>query len=221
MALSNYYEATARLTATTTPLEGDLRCDVAILGAGITGISAALHLAERGYRVAVLEAERIGFGASGRNGGQVLPGFAADQVKVRRIMGEAVAKHLWDMSIEAVDLLHAQVARFAIPCDPQRGYLHVAVKERQVRELEAWMRELDALGTPGFSLLRGGDLQSRLASPRYKAAIFDPIAGHIHPLNYTLGLAHAAMAAGAEIFTGTRVEKIEQDNGIRLTTKGG
>lgn len=221
MALSNYYEASAWLPATTTPLEGDRRCDVAILGAGLTGISAALRLAERGYRVAVLEAERIGFGASGRNGGQVIPGFAADQVKVRRIMGEAVAKHLWDMSLEAVDLLHAQVARLAIPCDPQRGYLHVAVKERQVRELEAWMRELETLDATGFSLLRGAELRSRLASPRYKAAIYDPVAGHIHPLNYTLGLAQAAMTAGAEIFTGTRIERIEQDNGIRLTTRNG
>ncbi|MCF3948433.1 NAD(P)/FAD-dependent oxidoreductase [Acidiphilium iwatense] len=221
MALSNYYEATARLPATTASLKGDIRCDVAVLGAGMTGCSAALHLAERGYRVAVLEAERIGFGASGRNGGQALPGFAADQVKVRRIMGEAVAKRLWDLSMEAVDLLHAQITRFAIPCDPKRGYLHVAVKDRQVRELEAWIDELEALGTPGFALLRGAELQSRLPSPRYKAALYDPVAGHIHPLNYTLGLGHAAIAAGAQIFTGTRVQKIEPGNGVRLKTPGG
>ncbi|MDE2329157.1 MAG: FAD-binding oxidoreductase, partial [Rhodospirillales bacterium] len=194
MALSNYYETTARYDATTAPLEGDLRCDVAIIGAGMTGCSAALHLAERGYRVVVLEGERIGFGASGRNGGQVLPGFAADLGKLRRLAGDSVAKALWEMSIEAVDLVHAQIARFAMPCDPRRGYLHVAVKDRQVGELEAWQRELEALGLEGFRLLRGAALQERLRSPRYLAGLLDPVAGHIHPLNYTLGLAHAAMA---------------------------
>lgn len=221
MALSNYYETTARFDATTAPLEGDARCDVAIIGAGMTGCSAALHLAERGYSVTVLEGERIGFGASGRNGGQVLPGFAADQGKLRRLVGGAAAKALWEMSMEAVDLVHGQIARFGIPCDAQRGYLHVAVKERQVGELEAWQRELDELGIEGFRLLRGAELQERLRSPRYRAGLLDPVAGHIHPLNYTLGLAHAAMAAGATIHTGTRVTAIDQNNGVLLKTESG
>ncbi|MGC8527855.1 FAD-binding oxidoreductase [Acidiphilium sp.] len=221
MALSNYYETTARYDATTAPLEGDLRCDVAIIGAGMTGCSAALHLAERGYRVVVLEGERIGFGASGRNGGQVLPGFAADLGKLRRLAGDSVAKALWEMSLEAVDLVHAQIARFAMPCDPRRGYLHVAVKDRQVGELEAWQRELEALGLEGFRLLRGAALQERLRSPRYLAGLLDPVAGHIHPLNYTLGLAHAAMAAGAVIHTGTRVASITSGDEVVLKTARG
>lgn len=221
MPLSNYYDTTARYPTITAPLDGDIHCDVAIIGAGMTGCSAALHLAERGYRVAVLEAEQIGFGASGRNGGQTLPGFGADQTKVRKLVGAMAAKTLWDMSVEAVDLLHEQIRRFAIPCDPQRGYLHAAVKDRHVAELEAWQTELDELGAPGFTLLKGADLQYHLASPRYKAALFDPIAGHIHPLNYTLGLAHAAIAAGAQIFTGTRVSAINQDDGVTLRTPTG
>lgn len=221
MALSNYYEATARYPATTTPLAGDRRCDVAIIGAGMTGCSAALHLAERGYRVTVLESERIGFGASGRNGGQALPGFAADLAKLQRLVGRAAATALWEMSLEAVELLHRQIERFAIPCDPRRGYLHVAVKARQIAELEAWQRELDELGIAGFRLLRGEALQQRLRSPRYRAGLYDPIAGHIHPLNYTLGLAHAAMAAGASIHTGTRVTAIAHNGDVLLSTAGG
>lgn len=225
MRLSNYYEATSRFPRDAATLDGDTRCDVAIIGAGMTGISAALHLAERGYRIALLEAETIGWGASGRNGGQALPGFAADQTKVRRIMGEAAARTLWDLSVEAVELLHAQIARFAIPCDPRRGYLHAAVKARQVGELEAWERELAELGaergTGGFRLLRGAELSARLASPRYKAALYDPIAGHIHPLNYTLGLAQAAMAAGARIFTGARVTRIRTGREVTLETARG
>ncbi|HQT75241.1 MAG TPA: FAD-binding oxidoreductase, partial [Acidiphilium sp.] len=221
MALSNYYDTTARYDATTAPLEGDISCDVAIIGAGMTGCSAALHLAERGYRVVVLEGERIGFGASGRNGGQVLPGFAADLGKLRRLVGDPAAKALWEMSLEAVEIVHAQIARFAIPCDPRLGYLHVAVKDRQVAELEAWQRELEELGLEGFRLLRGAALQERLRSPRYRAGLLDPLAGHVHPLNYTLGLAHAAMAAGATIHTGTRVASIMPGESVVLKTARG
>jgi gamma-glutamylputrescine oxidase len=217
----NYYEATARFAVRTQKLAGDLRCDVAIIGAGITGCSAALHLAERGYRVALLEAQHIGFGASGRNGGQALPGFAADQTKIRRLIGQQHARLLWDMSIEAVTLLHKQIARFSIPCDPQRGYLHAAIKTRQVRELQAWESELHELGATGFKLLQEPELQARLRSPRYKAALYDPIAGHIHPLNYTLGLAHAAIAAGAHIFTDTPVQTISDNGKVELRTAQG
>ncbi len=219
--MSSYYDATAIGTRETSALDADITADVAIIGAGITGCSAALHLAERGYKVAVLEAGQIGFGASGRNGGQALPGFAADQVKVRRIMGDAAAQRLWEMSMEAVDLLHAQIARFNIPCHPVRGYLHVATKPRQVRELEDWAEELAKLGANEERLLRGAALQERLRSPRYLAALYDPVAGHIHPLNYTLGLAQAAMAAGAQIYTRTKVLAVEQGETVTLRTARG
>lgn len=221
MTKGNYYEATANATALTAPLDRDVDADVAIVGAGLTGISAALELAERGYRVVLLEAERIGFGASGRNGGQALTGFAADQVKVRRLMGAETAKRLWEMSVEAVDLLHQRIERHGIACDPQRGYLHVATKPRHVRELEAWAEELAGLGVNDTRLLKGGDLRARLASPRYLAGLYDPQAGHIHPLNYTLGLARAAMEAGAAIHTGTRVTAVETGDPVRLRTPGG
>lgn len=221
MSDRNYYDATVYAPRVTRALDAGITADVAIVGAGITGCSAALHLAERGYKVALLESETIGFGASGRNGGQALPGFAADQIKVKRIMGADAARQLWDMSMEAVDLLHAQIERFKIPCNPVRGYLHAATKPRHVRELEEWAEELSMLGVSGIKLLQGADLQARLASPRYRAALFDPVAGHIHPLNYTLGLAQAAMGAGAEVYTGTRVTSVEQGGKIRLATGQG
>ena len=221
MSEGNYYETTAIGPRETDALKGAIEADVAIIGAGITGCSAALHLAGRGYTVAVLEGGEIGFGASGRNGGQVLPGFAADQVTVRRLMGKDAARRLWDMSIEAVELLHAQVGRFSIPCLPVRGYLHAATKPRHVRELEEWGEELARLGVAGNRLLRGADLRAKLASPRYLAALYDPVAGHIHPLNYTRGLAGAAMAAGATFYTGTEVRAIEQGKRIGLKTRQG
>lgn len=221
MSMLNYYEATAHSSAVTVPLDSDIAVDVAVVGAGLTGCSAALELAEHGYRVALLEAERIGFGASGRNGGQALTGFAADQVKVRRLMGESAAKRLWDMSVEAVKLLRARIDRYAIPCDLRRGHLHVAVKPRQVRALEAGAEELVQLGVNDNRLLKGDELRARLASARYLAALYDPAACHIHPLNYTLGLAQAAIQAGAAIYTGTRVTRIEPSDPARLHTARG
>ena len=221
MPLGNYYEATRKLELVTDRLEGDLRTDVAIIGGGISGVSAALHLAERGFSVAVLEAEHIGWGASGRNGGQVLPGFGASQVKIKSLVGAEASRRLWDMSIEAVDLLHAQIQRFGIPCDPVRGYFHAAIKPRHVRELEEAQAELAELGAPVGKLLRGAELRARLDSRRYLAILEDNISGHIHPLNYTLGLGRAAQAAGARLLSQTRVTSVEPGKIIRLHTPRG
>jgi gamma-glutamylputrescine oxidase len=221
MSLGNYYEATAKVGLDTRPLDGDLTVDVAIVGGGITGVSAALHLAERGYSVALLEAEHIGWGASGRNGGQVLPGFGASQSVIKSLVGKERSRQLWGMSMEAVDLLHCQIDRFQIPCDPQRGYLHAAIKPRHVRELEEAQEELRELGAPVGRLLTGGEMRARLDSPKYLAVLEDEISGHIHPLNYTLGLAKAAQAAGARLLTQTRVIRVEPGKTIRLHTARG
>ncbi len=222
MTLGNYYTATRRVDLATSALDGGLTADVAIIGGGITGVSAALHLAERGYSVALLEAgETIGWGASGRNGGQALPGFGASQSKLKSLVGAAGAKRLWDMSVEAVDLLRAQIQRFGIPADYVPGYLHAAVKPRQVRELEGMQAEMAEYGAPAGRILRGDELRTRLASPRYLAALEDGIAGHLHPFNYVLGLARAAQAAGAKLFTGTRVYKVEQGKALKLHTPRG
>jgi gamma-glutamylputrescine oxidase len=221
MPLSNYYTATKRIDLATAPLPGDETTDVAIIGGGITGVSAALHLAEKGYKTTLLEAEHIGWGASGRNGGQALPGFGASQSKIKSLVGAANAKKLWDMSVDAVDLLHAQIQRFNIPCDPVIGYLHAAVKPRHVRELQETQEELADLGAPTGELLQGDALRARLNSPRYLAALTDNISGHIHPLNYTLGLARAAQAAGARLYTQTRVTAVTPGKTIAIRTPNG
>ena len=219
--LRNYYEATTKVDLITAPLDGDITTDVAIVGGGITGVSAALHLAERGFDAAVLEARHIGWGASGRNGGQALPGFAAGQSVMNRLAGRERARLLWNLSLEAVELLHRRIAQFAIPCDPVRGYLHAAIKPRQVRELQEAQEELAELGAPVGRILQGGEARGRLDSPAYLALLEDPLSGHIHPLNYTLGLARAAQAAGARLYTQSRVTKIERGSRIRLHTGAG
>lgn len=213
---NNYYQATRRVDFSAPALDQDIETDIAIVGGGISGVSAALHLAERGYKPVLLEAQSIGWGASGRNGGQALAGFGASMHTITKLVGATEAKKLWDMSVEAVDLLHARIQQHAIPCDPQLGYLHAALKPRQVRELREEQEELAKLGAPVGRLLEGGALRSRLNSPRYIAALEDKLAGHIHPLNYNLGLALAARQAGAWLFEHSPVSRVEHGKTVTL-----
>jgi gamma-glutamylputrescine oxidase len=217
MTLNNYYHATSKVAFSADLLGADTSADVAIIGGGITGISAALHLAEQGFSVALLEAHDIGWGASGRNGGQALPGFGASMHKIHQLVGAEASAQLWRMSLEAVELLHAQIARFNIPADPVRGYLHAAIKPRQVRDLKLEQDELATLGAPVGRLLEGAELRARLDSPRYLAALEDNISGHIHPYNYTLGLAVAAQAAGAKLYAKAPVSHVAQGETLTLT----
>ncbi|MBU6425721.1 MAG: FAD-binding oxidoreductase [Rhodospirillales bacterium] len=217
---NNYYQATRRVDFRASALAQDIETETVIVGGGISGVSAALHLAERGQSPVLLEAQEIGWGASGRNGGQVLPGFSASMHKLSNLIGLDNSRKLWNMSVEAVELLHARIQRHAIPCDPHNGYLHAALKPRQVRALQEDQEELAKLGAPVGRLLQGAELRARLDSPRYIAALEDKLAGHVHPLNYTLGLARAAQEAGARIFEHTKVEKIESGSTITLHAGG-
>lgn len=203
--IDSYYAATAHPSEDCPPLVGATQCDVCVVGGGITGLSAALHLAARGYAVTLLEAERIGWGASGRSGGQIIFGYAKDIGQVAKVVGRDDARRLWDMSLEAMDLARVLIARHAIACDWQAGQLHVAVKPRQCAELRAFADEMARDYDYPLDYLDRHALRQRLASPRYLAGLSDPRGGHVHPLNYTLGLARAARAAGVTVHEGSRV----------------
>lgn len=208
--IDSYYAASRNLELDFAELEGEMSVDVCIVGSGITGCSAALHLAERGYSVAVLEAERVGWGASGRSGGQKIFGFGCEMGSLRRMVGRDDARRLWDMSAEAVDLLDTLVATHSIECDLVNGHLHAAIKPRQARALERWREELiREYGYDGIEILAGDELRAVVNTERYISGLFDPRSGHIHPLNYTLGLANAAHKAGAKFFESTRATRIE------------
>lgn len=213
----SYYQATRRVSFAAPALAQDLDADVVIIGGGITGASAALTLAQAGYKAVLLEARTMGWGASGRNGGQVLPGLAAPMHKVAKLVGVSQAQKIWDMSVEAVDLLYNRIELHNIPCDPRKGYLHAALKPRQAQELKEEQEILARLGAPVGQVLEGADLRARIASPRYVAALEDRLAGHIHPLNYTLGLAEAARQAGALIFEQSPVTRIDHGNLVALS----
>ena len=137
--VESYYSATANQQFDLPKLEGEQQADICIIGAGFTGLSAALHLAEMGYAVSVLEAEKVGWGASGRNGGQVAPGHNMDHDELIKKVGKPMADSLWDMSIESVDLVKELIAKHQIQCDLKAGILHVAAKarhEKHIKEIE-------------------------------------------------------------------------------------
>lgn len=202
---SSYYQATAHPTALRPALAGDIDCDACVVGGGIAGCSTALHLAERGYRVVLLEEHRIGWGASGRSGGQVLPGTAAGFLEIERLAGPQVARTVWNLSVEGVDLVRELIARCAIACDWRSGHMQVAITRTHDAELRALDGELkQRLAYTSARYMPAEEVRSVLETSRYIAALYDARAGHLHPLNYTLGLAAAAERAGSRIFEGTR-----------------
>jgi gamma-glutamylputrescine oxidase len=218
----SYYAASAHPAPARPSLEGDVHADVCVVGGGIAGCSAALDLAARGYKVVLLEARRIAWGASGRSGGQAICGFGASQQVIVAQAGLEAARRMWEVSVEALDLLRRRVAEHAIDCDLHWGHLHVATRERQRRELEDHQRELeDCYGYGGTRMLDRGGVEELLATRRYCAGLLDPRSGHLHPLNYTLGLARAAETAGATIHESTAVTSIEPGARVKVATPRG
>ena len=221
-AAESWYEATARRDAPLPPLEGDIEADVCVIGAGLSGCSTALHLAERGYKVVVLEAERIGHGASGRSGGQIIPGWAGGTDKLAAQLGKADARRVWDFSIEGIDLTRELIARNRIDCDLVWGHMHVALKPRQRRELLDMQREQeDDFGYRKLRFMERAETASWIASDRYVAGLHDSGAGHLHPLRYTIGVGKAAIAAGARIFEQSEVTNIRYGPTVTVQTETG
>ena len=205
----SYYAASVTARPPRPPLEGVLSADVCVVGGGIAGCSAALHLAERGYATVLLEQEHIGWGASGRSGGQVIHGLACGQEPLEHLLGDQGARAVWDVATEALQLTRALIERHRIACDWVEGYLLTALKPRHDRELRA---QIEALHTrfdyPSVRYLPREEVQHTLATSRYVSAMFDANGGHLHPLAYTRGLAAAAERAGALLFEQTRATAI-------------
>ena len=220
--IHSYYSATAHPADAHPLLRGSLDCDVCIVGAGIAGCSSALHLAERGYQVVLLEGERVGWGASGRSGAQALPGFACGQEKIAGLVGRDDARALWDVSVEGLTLMRTLISRHHIDCDWVDGQLQAAIKQRHRTELEKQAIELERdYGYRSQRLFEQAELRKHLQTERYIAGLYDSNSGHLHPLNYTLGLAAAARRQGVRIFENTRALRFENGNPVRVTTPDG
>lgn len=206
---ASYYQDTASPFPALAPLSGDASVDVCVIGAGFTGLSAALELALAGYRVAVLEAERVGHGASGRNGGQICTGFSPGQSKIEAQLGKDDARKCFAIAEEAKTLIKERIARYNIDCALNWGYLHVIPKARHFDSLKGWKEELDDLGYTDTSILTKAELEAKLGTRLYHGALREGGAGHFHTLNYCYGLARAAMQAGATIYEQSKVLEID------------
>jgi gamma-glutamylputrescine oxidase len=206
----SYYAATAAPLDRFAPLRGEVQADVCIVGGGYTGLSAALHLAQRGYKVILLEAHRVGFGASGRNGGQVGSGQRLDQDELERMAGKEAARRLWDIAEEAKALVKGLIADHAMPVTFHPGVAHACWHDSEVRHAHAYADRLRRdYGYDQLEPLDQQGIRALIGSPVYKGGEIDWGAGHVHPLNYAIGLAQAAARAGATLHEDTLVHAIE------------
>jgi gamma-glutamylputrescine oxidase len=196
----SYYEASVERGPALAAVVGDRHTDVVVVGAGFAGLSAAIDLAAQGLRVVVLEADKVCSGASGRNGGQAIVGYACGQGELERQLGRQDARHLWQLSLDAVDLIDQRIADHRIDCDRRHGYIYVADKDRKVVALRD---EVTALSRDyGFECrwFEGGDVGHWIDSKRYVAGAYEEKSGHLHPLKYGLGLLAAAQRLGVQVF---------------------
>jgi len=217
----SYYAATAPREQRFPVLQSNVECDVAVVGAGLAGLSAAIELADRGYRVVVLEAREAGWGASGRNGGQAIAGLACDQSVIEAQLGRDDSKRVWDMTLEAIRLIGERRERFAIACDWQPGYLGLAVSERKGHELRTWHAQMARDYGYDTTWIAPQDLGGWIASPRFHSGIHDAAGGHLHPLKYCLGMARAAAGLGVRLFEHSAVTAIEPGSTVKVRTATG
>ncbi|MEC3860003.1 FAD-binding oxidoreductase [Mesobacterium sp. TK19101] len=191
------------------PVRGEVRADVCVVGAGYTGLSAALHLAQAGVRVVVVEAHRVGFGASGRNGGQLGGGQRVDQQKLEKMLGRDAAHRLWDLGEDAKALVKRLVDVHGIDCYLRPGVAWTGSRPDEVADLHRYAEHLSThYGYDHVEPLDADACHALCPSPDYKGGIVDWDAGHLHPLRLAQGLAQAAVAAGAVIHEGTHVHHI-------------
>ena len=199
----SYYAATAHKRQPQRDIEGDLQCDVAVIGGGFTGLGAALACAERGFSVILFEAEHVGFGASGRNGGQLIPGLRWTASEIEREFGRERAGALFDLCWRD-NRVKNRIARHGIDCDLKAGHLEAAWTPKDFDDMR---READYLANRfdyRTEIVAKGEMSRHIASPLYHGGIHDPQGGHFHPLNYAIGLAQAAETAGVRIVEGRR-----------------
>ncbi|MEH6402709.1 MAG: FAD-binding oxidoreductase [Sneathiella sp.] len=218
----NYYEATANERTSYLPLLESVQADVCVVGAGFTGLGVALELASKGLSVVVLEAKTVGFGASGRNGGQIASGYAAGMMDAKKIVGDSDVVKLWEFSETAKKILYNRINRYKIKCDLGQGEIYAAPKKSHLK----WLREEknfceETFGYSGYRWIDQDEIRSFIAGDRYVGALLDDEGGHLHPLNYTLGLADAAVNAGALIFENTAALEIERGSKIGIRTASG
>ncbi len=214
----SYYEDSSCPYPAINPLQQDLDVDVAIIGGGVTGLSTALQLSERGLSTVVLEADTFASGASGRSGGQLLLGFNESQQDLERQYGAEDAARFWALSQTALELTRHRIQTHGIDCDLKQGALTLATTPKEQRKLLQYHAALNHQGVES-QILKGDTLYSHIQSSRYTLGVHETESGHLHPRNYTLGLAKAALSQGVMLFDHTPVTHIQK--GATLTIAAG
>jgi len=214
----SYYAATANEKTDFAPLQGDQQADVCVIGAGFTGIATALNLAERGYNVHVVEANKVGWGASGRNGGQMISGVAGEE----RFSKNADDDLLWDMRWRGHEIIRQRVEKYGIQCDLKYGYVDVAIKPRHLRDLEEDFEKLQKHNFPHeYRMLDKQATRETTGTDAYIGGMLNMGNGHLHPLNLCIGEANAAVARGAMVYEGSSVLRIDHGSKPTVVTENG
>ena len=218
----SWYAATANELAPFPSLKGEATADICIIGAGYTGLSSALHLAKAGFSVTLLEAHRVGWGASGRNGGQLGSGQRREQDELESMLGAEHAKRLWDIAQESKATVRELVKTHAIQCDLRDGVAHTDWHASGVPGEHAYAEKLQRdYGYDKISTLDKQQVRELVGSEAYHGGTLDMGAGHLHPLNFALGLAKAAKVAGVSIHEKSEVIAIDSDAKHKITTAVG
>ncbi|MDI3336240.1 FAD-binding oxidoreductase [Defluviimonas aestuarii] len=215
----SWYADTAEAPGPYPEAAGDLSCDVCVVGAGFTGLSAALHLATRGFDVTLLDAHRVGWGASGRNGGQVGTGQRLDQEDLEKMVGLDHARALWDLAQESVALTKSLAAEHSPEAAFAPGIIHACHRARYVPHSRHYAEKMAR--DYNYDLIRPLDrdeMRDMVGSPAYHGGDIDMGGGHLHPLRYAFGLARAAHAKGVRIFERSKVTGIAEGTPATVTT---
>lgn len=218
---NSYYAASANDKALRPQLTGEHRCDVCVVGAGFTGISTALSLAEKGKRVIVVEGSRIGFGASGRNGGQIVNSFNRDIDYIFKNYGDDIGHKMAKMAFAGSELIRHRIEKYNIDCDLKHGNVFAACNKKQFEELKAKKALWESHGHNELELLTASSIQDHIGTDRYAGGLLDRKGGHIQPLNLVLGQARAFEELGGQIFEDSEVVRLEKGVPGKVVTKQG
>ena len=219
---NSYYAATRSRSLNCAKLEGSVNADVCIIGGGFSGLNTAIELAERGLSVIVLEARKIGWGASGRNGGQLIRGVGHGVEQFESVIGTSGVRDLKLMGLEAVEIVRQRVEKYQIDCDLTWGYCDLANKPAHVEGFLEDYEELKSLGyRHEMRMLRKDEMASVVGSSLYAGGMIDMGSGHLHPLNLAIGEGLAAQSLGVRLFEGSAVTRIDYGSEVRVHTASG
>lgn len=218
---TSYYAASANDKVERPALQENLSADVVVIGAGYTGLSSALHLVEKGFNVVVLEGARIGYGASGRNGGQIVNSYSRDMDVLEQKYGVDTARTLGAMAFEGGDIIRERIAKYDIDCDLKQGGIFAAITPKQFDGLKEHKALWERYGNDQLRLLDKNEISDEIGSERYSGGLLDMRSGHIHPLNLALGEARAIESLGGKIFEQSKVVKVEKGDKVKVHTEQG